>query len=99
MPGPTTWLAVVALAVFSTSLAYVFYYALIRRAGGTNTILVTLLIPVGGVFLGWAVLDEVLAAGEAAGMLLIGLGLVVVDGRALRRLLAPAPEFRPGSAR
>ncbi len=87
-PGWAAILSTVALAVLSTALAYILYYALIARAGATNTILVTLLIPVGGVFLGWAVLDEVLAAGEAAGMLLIGLGLVVVDGRALGFLRA-----------
>ena len=91
MPGLTTWLAVVALAIFSTSLAYVFYYALIRRAGGTNTILVTLLIPIGGVFFAWLLLGEALTLAEAAGMILIGLGLVVIDGRVFRRLRSPLP--------
>ena len=50
-------------ARFRPSLAYVIYYALIRRAGGTNTILVTLLIPVGGVFFAWALLGEAFTLG------------------------------------
>ena len=94
MPGAVTWLAIAALAVFSTSLAYVFYYALIRRAGATNTILVTLLIPIGGVFFAWLLLGEALTVAEAAGMLLIGLGLVVIDGRVLRRFAPARPKER-----
>jgi drug/metabolite transporter (DMT)-like permease len=96
-PGATAAFAVLALALASTALAYVLYYMLIKRAGATNTILVTLLIPVGGVFLAWLLLDEALSLDKLAGMLLIGLGLVVVDGRLLRRL-GPASEVRPGSA-
>jgi len=89
MPGGAAILATLALAILSTALAYTLFYRLISRAGATNTLLVTLLIPMGGVFLGWAMLGEALTPGEAAGMLLIGLGLVVIDGRALRLLAMP----------
>jgi drug/metabolite transporter (DMT)-like permease len=82
-PSATAVAAVVALALLSTAVAYVIYYALIKRAGATNTILVTLLIPVGGVFFAWAMLGEALTFSEAAGMLLIGAGLLVIDGRLL----------------
>jgi drug/metabolite transporter (DMT)-like permease len=90
MPGTTVLASAIALAVLSTSVAYVIYYALIKRAGATNTILVTLLIPGGGVFLAWALLGEAFTPAEAAGMLLIGSGLVVIDGRLLRRRKRPA---------
>jgi drug/metabolite transporter (DMT)-like permease len=86
MPSATTIVSAVGLAILSTSLGYVLYYALIRRAGATNTILVTLLIPVGGVVLSWLLLGEALTPAEAAGMLLIGSGLLVIDGRALQGL-------------
>ncbi len=86
MPGRAAIVSMLALALLSTALAYVLYYALIQRAGATNTILVTLLIPVGGVFFAWAMLAEALTLDEAAGMALIGLGLVVIDGRALARI-------------
>jgi drug/metabolite transporter (DMT)-like permease len=99
MPGTAAFAASIALALFSTALAYVLYYRLISRAGSTNTVLVTLLIPVGGTGLAWLTLGEVVGWAELAGMFLIGLGLVVIDGRALRRLLVPALEVRPRSAR
>jgi drug/metabolite transporter (DMT)-like permease len=89
-PSATAIAAVVALALLSTAVAYVIYYALIKRAGATNTILVTLLIPVGGVFFAWAMLGEALTLAEAAGMLLIGGGLLVIDGRLVARLAPPA---------
>jgi drug/metabolite transporter (DMT)-like permease len=96
-PGILAIAAVVALALVSTALAYVVYYALILRAGATNTILVTLLIPIGGVVLAWALLGETLSPGEAAGMMLIGLGLAIVDGRVLS-LGATLARPRPGSS-
>jgi drug/metabolite transporter (DMT)-like permease len=90
MPSAITIGSAIALAIVSTSLAYVFYYQLIQRAGGTNTILVTLLIPVGGVFFGWILLGEAFTPAEAAGLILIGSGLLVIDGRVLARLRRPA---------
>ena len=89
LPSTTALSSAIALAIFSTSVAYVIFYALIRRAGATNTILVTLLIPAGGMLLGWALLGEPFTPDEAAGMVLIGLGLVVIDGRLLRRAKRP----------
>ncbi len=94
LPGLVPIASVLGLALLSTALAFVIFYALITRAGGTNTMLVTLLIPVGGVFLSWALLDEAFTLDEAAGMLLIGLGLVVIDGRALRQMKRPAAMRR-----
>jgi drug/metabolite transporter (DMT)-like permease len=89
LPSAIALSSAIALAILSTAVAYVIFYALIRRAGATNTILVTLLIPVGGMFLGWALLGEPFTPAEAAGMVLIGLGLVVIDGRLLRRVRRP----------
>jgi drug/metabolite transporter (DMT)-like permease len=90
-PGAVPVAAAVALALVSTAIAYVLFFVLISRAGATNAVLVTLIIPVGGVLFGWLLLGEALAWGEAAGMLLIGLGLLVIDGRVLRRgVLRPA---------
>lgn len=86
MPSSTSVVALLGLAVLSTAVAYVIYWALIARAGGTNTILVTLLIPVCSLFLAWALLGEALTLPKAAGMALIGLGLVVIDGRAFGRM-------------
>jgi drug/metabolite transporter (DMT)-like permease len=81
------WMAVAFMAVFSTALAYILYFRLLASAGATNAILVTLLIPVTAVLLGTAILDERLQWGHFLGMIVIGLGLSVIDGRLWNRLI------------
>jgi drug/metabolite transporter (DMT)-like permease len=85
MPGVRTWAALAGLALLSTALAYVLYFRILAKAGATNLLLVTFLIPVSGVLMGVLVLDETLAPRQLAGMALIGLGLAAIDGRLLRR--------------
>jgi len=77
----TVWIAVVLMAVFSTALAYILYFRLLASAGATNAILVTLLIPVTAILLGALILDERLQWLHFLGMAVIGLGLLVIDGR------------------
>ena len=86
MPGLTTWLALLGLAALSTALAYIVFFQIIRRSGATNVMLVTLLIPVTAILLGWLVLGEPISAREIAGAIVIGSALLVIDGRALRLL-------------
>jgi drug/metabolite transporter (DMT)-like permease len=97
VPDAAGIMALLALAVASTALAFVIYWALIARAGATNTILVTLLIPVFSLVVAWALLGEALTLAKAAGLTLIGLGLVVIDGRAVGRLarLLRSPKPAP----
>ncbi|BDG74483.1 DMT family transporter [Roseomonas fluvialis] len=85
MPGLVTWGALIGLALLSTALAYIIFFRLIATAGATNTSLVTLLIPVSAVLLGAGFLGERLSALQFGGMALIGLGLIVLDGRLLDR--------------
>jgi len=75
------WAAVLALALISTAFAYILYFGIIGSAGATNASLVTLLVPVSAILLGFAFLGERLELFEIAGMLLIGFGLVTIDGR------------------
>jgi drug/metabolite transporter (DMT)-like permease len=82
-PGPPVWIAVAALAFFSTALAYVLYFRILATAGATNLLLVTLLIPVMAILLGSLVLGERVDAGQFLGMGLIGLALAAIDGRPL----------------
>lgn len=86
VPGLATWLAVLGLAALSTALAYIVFFQIIRRSGATNVMLVTLLIPVTAILLGWLVLDEPISAREIAGAIVIGSALIVIDGRAVRML-------------
>ncbi|MEZ5812036.1 MAG: DMT family transporter [Rhizobiaceae bacterium] len=79
------WAAVAALALISTALAYILYFSLIASSGATNASLVTFVVPVSAILLGVVFLSERLEAYELAGMALIGLGLVVIDGRLFAR--------------
>jgi drug/metabolite transporter (DMT)-like permease len=82
-PSPAAAGAVVALAAVSTALAYVIYFRILARAGATNLLLVTFLIPVSAILLGVGLLGETLAARHLAGMAGIALGLAAIDGRLL----------------
>jgi drug/metabolite transporter (DMT)-like permease len=75
---------VLGLALVSTALAYVIYFKILARAGASNLLLVTFLIPVSALALGAGILGERLQAQHFAGMALIAVGLAAIDGRALR---------------
>lgn len=79
-PGQA-WLAVGALGVVCTGLAYVLYFRVLARAGATNISLVTFLVPVSAILLGWLFLNETLGAAHVIGMGLIAAGLALIDGR------------------
>ena len=84
-PSATTWAAIVGLAVLSTALAYILYFRILERAGATNLLLVTFLIPVSAILLGSLVLGERLQWVHLLGMALIGVGLAAIDGRLFRQ--------------
>ena len=81
MPSATTWLALVGLGIFATSIAYLVFYRILARSGATNVMLVTLLVPVSAIVLGHLVLGETLGLRDVIGALVIGAGLLVIDGR------------------
>lgn len=87
-PSLVTGLAIVCLGVFCTALGYLLYFRILSSSGATNVVLVTFLVPVTAAFLGWLVLDEQLYGRYFIGMMLIGLGLVAIDGRAWGRFRA-----------
>ena len=81
LPGVGIWLALGALALFGTALAYIVFFEILVRAGGSNVMLVTLLIPVTALLLGNLFLSEPILMYEIAGAAIIGLGLLFIDGR------------------
>jgi drug/metabolite transporter (DMT)-like permease len=90
MPDVATWLAVIGLAALSTALAYIVFFQILRRSGATNVMLVTLLIPVTAILLGYLVLGEQIASREIAGALVIGSALLLIDGRVVEWFRRPA---------
>lgn len=79
------WAAVLALALASTAFAYILFFNLVASAGATNASLVTLVVPASAILLGVAFLGERLEGFELAGMALIALGLLTIDGRIVGR--------------
>jgi drug/metabolite transporter (DMT)-like permease len=89
MPGATTWLAMAGLAGLSTALAYIVFFQILRRSGSSNVMLVTLLIPVTALLLGYLVLGESISGREITGAIVIGSALLLIDGRVLALVRRP----------
>ena len=88
-------LSVLALGVFNTGFAYVMYLWLVAEVGAVRTSLVTYVIPVTGLLLGWAVLDESIGPAAIAGLVLIVAGIALVNRAALRRPRPAVPTVEP----
>jgi drug/metabolite transporter (DMT)-like permease len=85
-PSQGTVLSLAALAVFGTALAYIVFFKILVRAGASNVMLVTLLIPVTALILGNVFLGEPIQLKEIIGAFIIGTGLLFIDGRVVNRL-------------
>lgn len=77
------WSAILGLGLLSTAFAYILFFSIVKASGATNASLVTLIVPVSAVLLGTIFLNEKLAVQDIAGMALIALGLLIIDGRIL----------------
>ncbi len=85
--------AVFGLAIISTAMAHLLYFRILATAGATNVLLVTFLIPISALLLGVGVLGEVIQVLEYIGKGSIFLGLILIDGRALK-LVEKCLNFR-----
>jgi drug/metabolite transporter (DMT)-like permease len=63
------------------------FFKLLSRAGASNAMLVTLLVPMTAVLLGNVFLGESIQSTEIIGALIIGSGLLFIDGRIVKRLI------------
>lgn len=99
MPGLEIWLAIIGLALISTAFAYILYFRILSTAGATNLLLVTLLIPVSAILLGTAVLGEQLELKHMLGMGLISIGLLSIDGRAVKIIMSKVPNRKTSPQR
>lgn len=80
LPGLIAWLAVTALAVACTALAYILYFRLIANVGPTRAIAVTFLIPAFGMLWGVLFLGESVTFGMLAGCAVILVGTALATG-------------------
>ncbi|THA24019.1 DMT family transporter [Streptomyces sp. RKND-216] len=103
-PAPAiapTWpvvCAIVALGVFGTGLAYVWNTNVVAAWGAADAAAVTYLTPVVGVTLGVLLLREPVTWPQAAGTVLVVLGILATHRRlpGLRRVTSDAARTAPG---
>lgn len=85
------WLAMLGLALVSTTVAFIFYYRLIADVGPVKAITVTLLVPIFGMIWGVVFLGEAVTPGRLAGCAIILGGCSLILG------LIRLPFRRPAS--
>ncbi|HKX07295.1 MAG TPA: DMT family transporter [Stellaceae bacterium] len=91
-PSAFSLAAVAAQAAIGTALAYWLYFRILKTAGATNLLLVTLLMPPAALLLGSVFAGERFGWAAFAGLALIFVGLAAIDGRPaayLRRRVVP----------
>ena len=92
MPGLHAWLAVLAVGVLCTGVAYVLYFRLIEQAGPAKALAVTFVVPVFALLYGALFLQE-----TVTGWMLL-CGGVIVLGTALSTGLLKLPGVRKAPA-
>ncbi len=84
-PEAKVWLAVLALGVLGSGIAYLLYFAIIASAGASRAILVTYLVPAFALAYGAAFLDEAITVTALAGLALVLTGTALATGLARAR--------------
>jgi drug/metabolite transporter (DMT)-like permease len=72
-------------AVICSVFAYLLYFKILETTGAGNLLICTIIVPPSAILLEVLVLDEVIGTRELAGLLIVTVGMVVLDGRLLRR--------------
>ena len=72
------WASLIALGTLGTGVGYVMFVWLIENIGSVRASLVTYIVPVLALFLGWLILDESIGVNTIAGFLLIIAGVATV---------------------
>ena len=81
VPPVNSVLALAALGIINTGLAYWLFYLLIDEAGAATASVITYVMPVVALLLGVGLLGEKLTAGAIAGLILIAVGAWLAAGR------------------
>ncbi len=79
VPSLTALLAVAALGVLGSGLAYIIYYWLIERASASQVSLVTYLLPITAILWGAGLLNETIGVNTFGGLILICAGIFLVN--------------------
>lgn len=87
---PETWAALAMIGFVLTSAAFIALYWVLPKVGPANISIPTMVAPVSAILLGTLVLGEELQAAHFGGLAAVLAGLVLMDGRLLRRRAARA---------
>ncbi|MCV6595542.1 MAG: DMT family transporter [Mangrovicoccus sp.] len=88
LTSPAGWAAALFIGIVLTGLSFALMFSMLPRIGPTNASTVTFVAPVSAVGLGALVLGEQILPLHLVGMGCIMLGLLLIDGRLPRQLLA-----------
>ncbi|WND03917.1 DMT family transporter [Temperatibacter marinus] len=80
MPNADVITALLMLTIFCSAIAYLIFFKLTKEAGATNASLVTVTIPPFTIIMGVILLDESFGGTEFAGIALITIGLLIMNG-------------------
>ena len=89
MPGAAAWLALLAVGILCTGLAYVLYFRIIAKAGPSRALAVTYLVPV------FAVIYGLIFLGEAVTPWMLVCAVVIIVGTALSTGLLQLKHLLP----
>ena len=82
---PASLLAMLALGILGSGVAYIWNFSIIAAAGSSIASSVTYLTPVVAIIVGWVFLGEVLSWYEPVGALLVIIGAAISQGRFNRK--------------
>lgn len=92
-----TWGAALGIGLIATAFAFQVMFRILPRIGATNFTMVTLIAPVSAIVLGFTLLGEQVRLEHVLGMVGIFVGLLLIDGRLVRRFLR-LPDARPSTS-
>jgi drug/metabolite transporter (DMT)-like permease len=90
MPSVSAWMAIAAVGVFCTALAYALYYRMIQTTGPAITSTVTYVVPLFALFYGYLFLHETITPA------MLGYGALILLGTALSALAPALRMFKLG---
>ena len=88
MPGTTAWLALLAVGVLCTGVAYILYFRLIENVGPARSLTVTFVVPVFAVIYGAVFLAETVSSW------MVICGVIIVCGTTLSIGLVKLPRSK-----
>ena len=81
-----TWVSLFGIGLVATAFAFQIMYRLLPRVGPTNFSVTTFIAPISAIILGATLLGERLHLSHFFGMAFIFIGLLLIDGRIVKRI-------------